>query len=65
MPWQVVGLEITADDLIDVSLSDGRTGLELMGFAKIDGPVATLSGCHVQGPGPNTLGVLVLRQVAQ
>jgi hypothetical protein len=53
MSWYVVGLEIASDDLFDVLLSDGRVQREVMGIVSINGSIATLSGCHIQGGGPN------------
>ncbi len=57
--------EITPPNLIDVWLSDGRVEVELIAIAEIDSRTAMLSGCHIQGPGPNTMGLSALRHVAQ
>ena len=65
MAWWVEDFEITVDDLVNFRLSDGSITLELMGFVSIDGPVARFSGCHIQGPGANTVGPSTLRQAAE
>jgi hypothetical protein len=64
MRWIVV-LEFGADGLVNVWLSNGRDRIELLGIGALSGRIATLSDCHIQGPGPNQLGLLMLRQTAQ
>ncbi len=65
MDWRLVTFEIIANDLFDVRISNGSIEIELLGFADINGPTATLSGCHIQGPGPNTADRSMLRQIAE
>lgn len=65
MRWNIVDLEVEANDLIYVELSNGRVRIGLLGVGALSGQIATLSGCHIQGPGPNQLGSLMLRQAAQ
>ena len=65
MRWNVVALEITPDDVFYICLADGCVELELMGDVRLVGSSATLSSCHIQGPGPNIMGHSALRQVAR
>jgi hypothetical protein len=61
----MVGFEITTNDLFDVWLSNGHIEIELLGFADVNGSLATLSGCHIQGPGPNTAGLSMLHEISR
>lgn len=65
MVWRVVEFERTTNDLFDVVLSDEHVKVELLGFADLGVSTVTLSGCHIQGPGPNTMGQTLLRHCAQ
>jgi hypothetical protein len=65
MGWSVAGFEITTNDLFDVWLSNGHIEIELLGFVDLNGSLVTLSGCHIQGPGPNTVGSSMLREISR
>jgi hypothetical protein len=65
MPWRVVDLQIEPGDFVFVRLLIGAIELEAMFYVLMHGREAVLRRLDIQGAGPNTLGLAVLRDVAQ
>jgi hypothetical protein len=65
MIWFVVTLKLEPGDYCIVSLSNGTIEVEwLFGFEPRD-RTAVFQGLHVDGPGPNAMGWLALRDLAR
>ena len=64
MPWRVVDLEFTPDDLVAVRLSNGNEMIDVLAYLHMTSRTETLRGMHIQGGGRNTMGVPALRAMA-
>jgi hypothetical protein len=60
-----VDIQIEDGDCGIALFSDGSIAVEILFCADIEGRVADLWGVHVQGPGPNRLGLSTLRGLAR
>ena len=63
--WQVAVLEISVDDVVHVRCRRDDIHFEVLADVRLDGRLAVLSGMHIQGSGPNTVGPTVLRSLAR
>ncbi len=52
-------------DVAVIVLSNGKHTIELVAGIKLVGRIASLTGVHIQGPGPNMVGVAELRALAR
>jgi hypothetical protein len=62
--WLVSFLEFGQADVVHAGFSVGVRNIEIMANAELAGRVLILRQCHVQGAGPNGLGIAALRQLA-
>jgi hypothetical protein len=56
MAWVIVDVEITRDDLVLATVANNHTTVSFLAYVRIAGRKAYLTGLHIQGVGPNTLG---------
>src|ERR1700722_1248055 len=65
MPWRVEVLEFGASDVVHTRLTNGATEIQAMFYARLAGRAAVFGRFDIQGAGPNTLGLVALRELAQ
>src|SRR5580658_8009873 len=65
VPGRPEELELGASDVAYACLSDGATVIEAMFHAHLTNRVARFSRLDIQGAGPNTLGLVALRELAR
>lgn len=63
MQWTVLEYE-DEGDVVLVRLTDGIHEIAFAATVELTMHRAVLSGCDIQGAGPNTVGVAVLRRLA-
>ena len=61
MAWHVLDFDFGGTDTVLVVLVDGNRRIEVMADVELYRRSAVLRGLHIQGAGPNTLGVVALR----
>jgi hypothetical protein len=62
---RILDFEIERGDVASVRLATGTVEIEAMFYAHLTGRVAIFSRLDIQGAGPNTLGWVTLRELAQ
>jgi hypothetical protein len=65
MRWWLVSLLIESGDFCLARLSNGPSELEVMFYADLQHRRAVLRRLDIQGAGPNVLGWMALRELAQ
>jgi hypothetical protein len=60
MAWHVLDSDFGGLDTVLVILSDGNHRIEVMADVELHRHRAVLRGLHIQGAGPNTLGLSTL-----
>jgi len=63
-PWHILDDEIEGTT-VPVAIGDGNHVVELVADIRLDARLAVLSGVHVQGGGPNSMGTRGLRDLAR
>lgn len=51
-------------DLVTIDAGIGNLTVTILAEASLDGRALILRGTHFDGPGPNTLGIATLREIA-
>jgi hypothetical protein len=65
MPWRVEVLEFGESDVVHIRLINDATEIQAMFYAHLTGREAVFGRFDIQGAGPNTLGWVALRELAQ
>jgi hypothetical protein len=63
--WTIAFYEIAERDVVNVTFRSGERFVECLADAALEGRIAWLSQCHFQGSGANTVGIRLLRMLAQ
>ena len=63
--WIIEFYELAARDVIHVTFRSSDRFVECLADAALEGRIAWLSQCHFNGSGPQTVGIRILRMLAQ
>ena len=63
--WQLLDLRMEPGDFAFALLSDGAVEIEVMFYAVLQGRRFVAQRLDIQGSGPNVLGFVALRELAQ
>src|ERR1051326_5113950 len=64
MSWRLEAMEFGDDDVAYARFSNGAVEIEAIAFAHLSGGILTLRRLDILGPGRNTIGLGVLRDLA-
>jgi len=65
VPWRLLDLELGTSDVAHARLSNGAAEIEAMFYVHLRARVAIFGRLDIQGAGPNTLGWMMLRDLAR